>query len=76
MHLDIRGNGLQPSHEMSNLGNIPLEEDHEGLEEPVHQNQWSKLSHLGIYRFGNRCGLNFNFFYNHLSLLTRCALDV
>ena len=42
MHLDIRGNGLQPSHEMSNLGNAPLEEDQEGLDEPVHQNQWSK----------------------------------
>ncbi|XP_052262715.1 protein FAM149B1-like isoform X3 [Dreissena polymorpha] len=42
-HLDVRGSGLQPSHDIGHLGNIPQEEDHEGLDEPVHPNQWSKV---------------------------------
>ncbi|WAQ95427.1 F149A-like protein [Mya arenaria] len=52
MHLDIRGSGLQPSHDLGQLGNIPQEEDTEGMEEPVHQNQWtpSTPSHNNPYR--------------------------
>jgi hypothetical protein len=44
MHLDIRGNGLQPSQDMGQLGTIPSEilEDPEGIEETVRANQWSK----------------------------------
>ncbi|XP_045212450.2 protein FAM149B1-like isoform X2 [Mercenaria mercenaria] len=44
MHLDIRGNGLQPSQDLGHLGNIPPEilEDPEGIEETVRANQWSK----------------------------------
>lgn len=44
MQLDIRGNGLQPSQEIGNLGNIPQEilEDAENMDETVRANQWSK----------------------------------
>jgi len=51
MHLDIRGSGLQPSHDLGHLGNIPQEEDAEGSEEPVHQNQWSELNILPFLHF-------------------------
>ncbi|KAL4239579.1 hypothetical protein ACF0H5_000390 [Mactra antiquata] len=42
MQLDIRGNGLQPSQEIGNLGNIPQEilEDPENIDETVRANQW------------------------------------
>lgn len=44
MHLDIRGNGLQPAQDIGHLGNIPQEilEDPEGMEETVRANQWSR----------------------------------
>ena len=47
MVLGITGSGLQPTSEMGHLGNIPQEslEDHEGLDDHIHPNQWSKYHH-------------------------------
>ena len=44
MVLGITGSGLQPTSEIGHLGNVPQEslEDHEGLEDHIHPNQWSK----------------------------------
>lgn len=48
MVLGITGSGLQPTSEIGHLGNVPQEslEDHEGLDDHIHPNQWSKFLFL------------------------------
>ena len=56
--LGITGSGLQ-----QHLGNIPQEslEDHEGLDDHIHPNQWSKFLSKG-FNVGGFSGQFFFFF--------------